>query len=249
MAILFVAAEADELKPFAAHLTALRKLPWPLDYAWEGILAGRRLMLVANGAGPSLAANALEVALRAVAAADLSSSNLEAVVSVGFCGALQPGLQAGSIIVPAEVQDAATGDIFPCADLSLPAARDGRLLSQNRVACTAAEKAQLGQSGALAVEMEASGVALRANKANLPFSCIKVVSDRVEESFGFDLNAVRSSSGRIVRGKIVNYALTHPALIPELFRLRRRAQDAARALGEFLVSCRIQLKGEPALTE
>ncbi len=66
MAILFVAAEAMELKPFANSLTALRKLKWPIDYAYEGILEGKRIMLAANGAGPKLAAQAVEVALRAV---------------------------------------------------------------------------------------------------------------------------------------------------------------------------------------
>ena len=86
MAILFVAAEADELKPFAKRLTGLRKLNWPLRYAFEGILQGRRIMLAAQGAGPKLAAQAVEVAIRAVTAAELSASRLEAVVSVGYCG-------------------------------------------------------------------------------------------------------------------------------------------------------------------
>ena len=53
MALLFVAAEAAELKPFANRLTGLRKLNWPLDYAYEGICDGRRILLAANGAGQS----------------------------------------------------------------------------------------------------------------------------------------------------------------------------------------------------
>ena len=249
MALLFVAAEADELKPFADRLVALRKLNWPLDYAFEGIQEGRRVMLVANGAGPALAARALEVAIRAVSASDLSASKLEAVVSVGFCGALQTRMEVGSILIPAEVLDAATQQVFSCIDLGLGPAPEGRLVSQDRVANTAAEKQKLGETGAVSVDMEAAGIAVRAKRADLPFACIKVVSDRMEESFGLDLNAMRSKEGRIARGKIGYYALTHPALIPELFRLRRRAQDAGRALGEFLVSCRIHLKGEPALAE
>jgi hypothetical protein len=83
MAILYVASEASELRPFAAMLTGLRKLNWPIDYAFEGILEGRRILLAANGAGPRLAARAAEVAIRAVMVAELSSSRLEAVVSAG----------------------------------------------------------------------------------------------------------------------------------------------------------------------
>ncbi|MBV9158194.1 MAG: hypothetical protein JO097_18155, partial [Acidobacteriaceae bacterium] len=74
MAILYVASESSELRPFAALLTGLRKLNWPIDYAFEGIWEGRRIMLAANGAGPQLAAQAVEVAIRAVTAAELSSS-------------------------------------------------------------------------------------------------------------------------------------------------------------------------------
>ena len=100
MALLFVASEADELKPFAGSLTNLRKLKWPLDYAYEGILQGRRVMLAAHGAGPKLAAQAVEIAIRAVSAADLSSSALEAVFSVGYCGALQGNLRENDIVIP-----------------------------------------------------------------------------------------------------------------------------------------------------
>ena len=87
MAILFVAADAAELQPFERYLINARKLKWPLDYAYEGILEGRRILLAANGAGPKLVAQAIEVAKRAITAAELSSSKLEAIVSVGFCGA------------------------------------------------------------------------------------------------------------------------------------------------------------------
>ena len=90
MAILYVASEAAELQPLARMLTGLRKLKWPIDYAWEGIWDSRRILLAANGAGPKLASHVVEIALRAAMAAELSSSKLEAVVSTGFCGALDP---------------------------------------------------------------------------------------------------------------------------------------------------------------
>src|SRR5947209_10976808 len=99
MAILYVAAEPLELRPLAQSLLNLRKLKWPIDYAFEGILAGKRIMLAANGAGPKLAAQVVEVAIRAVSAAELSASKLEAVVRTGFCGALDPALKEDQIVV------------------------------------------------------------------------------------------------------------------------------------------------------
>jgi hypothetical protein len=113
------------------------------------------------------------------------------------------------------------------------------MLSQDRIANDAAEKQRLQAHGAIAVDMEAAGIAARAKRAELPFCCIKVVSDRASESFPLDLNKMRSIEGRIARGKIGIYALGHPGLIRELLHWRRRTVDAAKALGEFLVSCRI----------
>ncbi len=241
MAVLYVAGESSELQPFANLLTGLRKLKWPIDYAWEGIWQGRRLVLAANGAGPKLAAQAVEIAIRAVTAAELSSSKLEAVISVGYCGALDPSLAEGQIVAATDVLDLATGAGFACVPIvaDRPFAT-GQIVSQNSVAIDSVAKKKLNLGGATAVEMEAAGVAARAGKAGLPFSCIKVVTDRADESFGIDLNEMRTSEGRIARGKIGLYAITHPKVIPELVRLRRRAKDAAGALGEFLVNCRMQ---------
>jgi hypothetical protein len=66
-----------------------------------------------------------------------------------------------------------------------------------------------------------------------------VVADRADESFSFDLNRLRSPEGRIVRGKIVVHALTHPQVISDLLRLKRRTKNAAEALGNFLVGSRV----------
>jgi adenosylhomocysteine nucleosidase len=248
MAILYVASEAAELKPLANMLTALRKLKWPIDYAYEGIWESRRLLLAANGAGPKLAAHVVEVAIRAMMVAELSSSKLDAVVSTGWCGALDPELQEGQIVAASQVIDLATNEIFDCARLiTADPFATGILVSQNHIANNAAEKRQLGKDGALAVDMESAGIAARARKAGLPFCCVKVVSDRADESFPFDVNKMRTAEGRIARGKIIVQALTHPNQLPVLFRLKRRTEDAGRTLGEFLVSCRIS--SEPDATE
>jgi|SRR3954447_7332078 len=250
MAILFVAAEADELRPFEKHLINARKLKWPIDYAYEGILEGRRVLLAANGAGPKLVAQAIEIANRAIRAAELSSSKLEAVVSVGFCGALRPGLRPSQIIVATEVVDERNGSRYPCSPFDASCEHQtGVVASQDRVAIDREEKAKLFASGAIAVDMESFAVAEGANRASVPFFCVKAVSDLADESFRIDLNKMRTPEGRIARGKIVLYVLTHPWMLGELLRLRRRSQDAARALGEFLVSCRINLNGDPATIE
>ena len=247
MAILYVASDALELEPLANLLTGLRKLKWPIDYAYEGIWEGRRVMLAANGTGPKLAVRAVETAIRAVSAAELSASKLEAVVATGLCGGLQPELRENDVIVGTEVVDRRTGDKFACAGVT--ADRDfksGEIVTQDRVATTAAEKAELGKSGAIAVDMESAAVAAHAKRARLPFACVKVVSDRADETLILDFNHMRDPDGRIARGKISFYGLTHPQKLPALLKLKRRAEDAAKVLGDFLVSCRISPASDEA---
>ncbi|MGI9071978.1 MAG: hypothetical protein ACR2JB_11860 [Bryobacteraceae bacterium] len=250
MAILYVASLAMELEPFGDLLTGVRKLKWPIDYAFEGVWEGRRVMLAANGAGPKLAAQAVEIAIRAVTGAELSASKLEAVVSTGFCGALDPHLREGQIVIATEVLDLDANATFECGpvDAETPFA-SGVLISKDRIANYVAEKQQLRDRGALAIDMEAGGVAARAKRAGLPFYSIKVVSDRADESFPLDINSMRTPEGRIRRVKIGIHALAHPKLLPQLVHWKRRSRIAAKALGGFLVSCRIRPKSDTALAE
>jgi adenosylhomocysteine nucleosidase len=236
MAILFVASDEVELKPVANCLENLRKLNWPIDYAYEGISEGRRFILAANGMGPKRAAQATEVAIRAVTSAELSSSRLEAVISTGYCGALDPGLSIGDIVIPERVLDSATSEKYECGAVQDHTNR-GVVLSQDRIAGNIKEKQELfNQTGALAVEMEAAGVAARSKRAGLPFYCIKIISDAARESFPLDLNRMRGSDGRVARGKIIVYALVRPHLVPGLLRLKRRTEEVAHRLGDLLVS-------------
>ncbi len=246
MAILFVASEAFELKPLAERLTGLRSLKWPLQYAAEGVWNGKRYLLTANGPGPKLASHCLEVALRASSMAELSASKLEAVVSTGLCGAVEPSLQAKDVIEATEVFSLDDGRHFACSKAISPLPyRQGIVVSTNRVAGTVQEKQKLQKTDALAVEMEAGGVGLRASASGLPFACIKVVSDRANEEFVMDFNQLRSPDGRFSRGKIVTRALMHPGTIPQLASLRRRSQEAARMLGAFLASCTFEFSDAP----
>jgi nucleoside phosphorylase len=192
----------------------------------------------------------VEIAIRAVTGAELSSSKLEAVVSTGFCGALDPQLRECQIVVATKILDVGANTTFECGTVDADSPfTSGLLLSQDRVANNAAEKAQLRQHGALALDMEAAGVAARTTRAALPFYSIKVVCDRADESFPLDINTMRTPDGRIRRVKIGLHALTHPKVLRPLFHWKRRSGNAAKALGDFLVGCRIRPKSDTALAE
>jgi adenosylhomocysteine nucleosidase len=224
--LVFVAAERRELEGLLGHLEGVARPDWPLDFARVGRLNGREVAMVANGPGPKLAGAAVDVVK--------AHQSMDGLVSVGFCGGLQPSLGACDIFVATEVNGVAPA-LAPSSSRSF---KTGKLLSIDRVVSTAVEKAALAEN-ADAVEMEAAAVADRAKRYHVPFYAVRVVTDTSEESFPLDFNAVRSSDGRFSRVKIIEAAMRRPfAVFPELIQLNKRTKRAARALGDFLADSR-----------
>jgi adenosylhomocysteine nucleosidase len=151
------------------------------------------------------------------------------MVSVGFCGALDPKLEVGDIVV--------TGEEIRSSRRFVR----GEILSSDRVAVTAAEKRTLRErTGAIAVEMESAAVAAKAREWGVPFRCIKVVSDAAREDMPLDFNQYRDAAGHFSRSRIALAAVGHPfTLIPALLRLNQNCRKAAEKLGEFLADCQL----------
>ncbi len=225
--LVFVAAECRELEGLLGHLEGIARPNWPLDFARTGQLNGAPVVMVANGPGPKLAGTAVDVVKKHM--------EVTGLVSIGFCGGLQPSLQACDIFVATEV----VGVGPALAPTSQKSFRQGRLLSIDRVITTAAEKTELGNAGADVIEMEAAAVATRARDWNVPFYAIRVVTDTSAETFPLEFNQMRSPDGRFSRVKIIGAALRRPfAVFPELIGLNRRTKRAAKALGDFLADSR-----------
>ena len=70
---------------------------------------------------------------------------------------------------------------------------------------------------------------------NLPFYCIRVVTDASTESFPLDFNLLRDANGRFSRTKILAAAFRRPTAFPALIKLNNRCKGAAQALGDFIV--------------
>jgi adenosylhomocysteine nucleosidase len=223
--LAFVAAERREFDGVVRKAERIMKLNWPLDFARMAWLKGEPIVLVANGPGPKLAGRATEIARK--------HQELKGLVSTGFCGALNPALQPCDIFVATEIMGVAYALSVP---RSSERVKSGKLLSIDRVVSNAAEKTDLHQTGPDAVEMEAAGVALKAAQWNLPFYCVRVVTDTSTENFPLDFNRMRDADGRFSRIRIMAAALRRPgSVLPELLKLNKRFRDASRALGDFLV--------------
>ena len=201
---LVVAAEAREFAGILKRAGAGKKLDWPgAAFAREIAWRGNRWLLVANGPGARLVTQAIG-----------SRREVDGIMSIGFCGALDPALRVGDIV------------------------SGGRILTTDRVAVTAAEKRSLReQTGAVAVEMEAAAVEAKAREWGVAFRSVKVVSDAAADDLPLDFNQYRDREGRFSRGRIALAALARPLrAIPGLLRLDRDCRVAAEKLGEFLAN-------------
>lgn len=226
-----MAAEREELAGVRRRCGKVRKLRWGVQWAWRGELNGQAVAMAADGGGAVAAAGVVRTACE--------REKVEAVVSTGWCGALDPGWRCGEIVVATQVEAERGRERYACeAPRTSRAFRSGGLVTVERVAGTVAEKARLREAGAVAVDLEAAHVAGEAARRGLKFSCVRVVLDEAEESFGLDFEAARGENGRLSRMKILRAAVSRPAQgVSEVARWARRSRRAARALGEFLAEC------------
>ena len=203
--VLLVAAEAREFSGILKRAQA-KELKWPeATFSREVAWKDDRWLLVANGPGAQLVEQVLA-----------RKRDVDLILSVGFCGALDPALRVGDIV------DA------------------GKVFTADRVAVTAAEKRALRQqTGAAAVEMEATAVEAKAREWGTAFRCVKVVSDTAAKDLPLDFNKYRDGDGRFSRARIAFAALRHPPALAGLMRLDRDCRRAADRLGEFLANTSI----------
>jgi adenosylhomocysteine nucleosidase len=197
---------------------------------FRGMPARRDWILRAGGVGARCAAAAVDRAVK--------ECRPDAVVSTGFCGALDPHLDIGDVVVATAV--AGSGRRYPALEpVCKKSPHSGVVASIDHVAETAAEKAALYAEGAIAVEMEAAGVAERAEAYGLPFFCIRAVTDLASEDMANDFNSALRPDGHFATIDILSSSLRQPLTrIPELIRLRKRCARAAMLLGEFIADCR-----------
>jgi 4-hydroxy-3-methylbut-2-enyl diphosphate reductase len=128
------------------------------------------------------------------AAGRLAAEPGRALAVMGFCGALDPDLRPGDLVVASEVRGPRGSVACPGADLLVALlrraglrARSGPLVSVSRPA-GGAQRARLGDSGAIAVDMESAWLA--AGAAERPFAVVRAVVDTPERELSRPLATV-----------------------------------------------------------
>lgn len=216
---LLVAAERREFDGIRKRMGTSAPLAWPsAKFACQAHWQGDRWWMVANGPGPARVLEALKV-----------PKNVDGMISTGLCGALDPALRVGDVVVSADAPFKTAGRCVR-----------GAVHSLDRVAITAAEKRTLrSQTGAFAVDMESAAIRAQAEEWSVPFLCIRAVSDRAGDTLPLDFNRYRDTRGDFSRWGIAAAALARPfTIMPQLIEFDRNCRRAAAALGDFLADCR-----------
>jgi len=158
------------------------------------------------------------------------------VVSFGLCGALDPALRVGDLVVGRAV---ATEDEVFDADLAwverlgaaLPTATVGRFARADRPVASADEKAQLRErTGAAATDLESHVAATIARRFGVPFVVLRAVSDAANRTLPHAAQVGLGSDGRPAIGPVLKSLGRSPWQLPSLIRTALEAEDGFHAL-------------------
>ena len=212
--------------PRLAIVAALEREVRPLVKSWrvtEKEYDGRRfrffenedVVLVCGGIGAGAARRAAE--------AVIAIFGPEIVCSTGFAGALVSTLKVGDLVQPRTVINAGDGS------RTAVEGGTGVLVSFGSVA-SPAQKLKLRESfAAEAVDMEAAAVARSAEARGKQFTVLKAISDEVDFEFPA-MGRFVDAEGSFSEIHFAWYAAVRPWLWPQVIRLARNSNRAARAL-------------------
>lgn len=130
---------------------------------------------------PSLVFAVAGIGQRHAAAAALLVADTfkpDALISVGFCGALTDDLETADLILGGTTNHGATASLLDLAIAAAPKARRGKVVTVKQVVVDREEKRKLAkESGAIVVDMEADAVAVAAKARGIGFLAVKCVID------------------------------------------------------------------------
>jgi adenosylhomocysteine nucleosidase len=181
------------------------------------------------------------VAAAATGARRLVDAGARALISWGLAGGLDPGLAAGTILLPHEVV-APEGAVFATTAIwreqlqrALAASQPvcaGRLLTWREMIASPSEKASIWRRmAAAAVDMESSAIAEVAAENRLPFLAVRAVADTAADALPTMLSGAAGGGGHLGVARFLGALARAPGELPGFVRLFRRYQLASRALG------------------
>jgi len=156
----------------------------------------------------------------------------EAIVSAGFSGALQPGLELGTIVVGENFSDPQiVRAIPPHCDF-----RAGPTITVPEILETVAAKKTLGESSrALAVDLESEHLYRVCLDAGIPMLSVRAISDTLEQEIPLPGSVLLDpATGRPDPVAIFHHLFKHPSQAPQFAKLVGNARVARQKLATAL---------------
>jgi nucleoside phosphorylase len=166
------------------------------------------------------------------------------VLSAGFAGALTDQLATADVVVATEIFEehgrcwsALWPGKLPTGSWN-PPLHSGRLLTCQEMITSVERKKELGQRhDSIAVDMEAALVARHCSEQDIPWGCVRAISDDVQTALSSELLWL-APQGKVVWPRLLASVLQSPRLIGEMCGLARNTHRAglqlATALGKLL---------------
>lgn len=154
------------------------------------------------------------------------------VLSAGFSGALSPEQRVGDLVLATEVVDE-QGQRWPAMHAFASTDEQitlGRVLTVRELVSDPGEKQRLGQQhDAVAVDMESAAAARLCQEHDVPFACLRVISDDQNTALSPELVELLCH-GRVSLPRLAGTVIRRPQLIAELWRLAANTRRASRRL-------------------
>lgn len=214
--VLLTAATKWEAEPLAKGL-GLKRVS---DARFEGVVAGRSVVLVKTGIGAIKTAAALE---KKFVAGDFGVA-----ISAGLCGAMQDGLRTGDLV--ADAQEIEMDLVVPLRETASALGlrfHFGKILHTNLVLKPDAKRKLGAEHRVVACDMETAAVR-RWAQAKVPVIGARVVLDEVGEEIPADAPEGEDPAS------LAKFAVTHAAALPSLIRVGMRSARAMKNLTRFL---------------
>jgi nucleoside phosphorylase len=214
---LITAAVEQEVRPLVGALSLRREAE-----AWTG----DRIVLALTGMGSRHGGEAT--------ARLIERHRPGRVLSIGVAGALRPTLAVAEVIVPAEVIDAATGQVY--SPTAAPADASGRLVTAAALCATVEMKRTLAERyGGDAVDMETAAIARVCGERGVAWASVRAISDAADRALPAALGEMVTAAGEPDLRAIAMWSLRDPRRAGALMRLGRDTNRAARALADAIV--------------
>lgn len=215
--ILITAATKWEAKPLA-HALDLEETG---DGRYEGVVAGRRLVLVKTGIGAKNTAEKLN---------GLNDNGWLLAISAGLCGSMQKDVRHGDVVADVrEVELDFVGLLKETAMRNSIPFHFGKILHTNIVLKPDAKIALGVEQRAIACDMETAAVRRWADK-KIPAIAVRVVLDDVDEEITADYPEGEDALS------LARFARDHAGSLPSLIRTGFRSARAMKTLSRFITA-------------